>query len=164
MSEPNSPTVLAVAARRLVAANKQAMLCTLRSEDGYPYGSLIDYMTLVDGDIITLLSRLAEHQKYISADPRASVFIAPALGQADALAEARVNLVGDMRLVENKRAFTQDYLSYHPQAQNYIEFADFEFYRLSIRHVRYIAGFGRMGWLDASLYASVPNGNFKEKG
>ena len=155
MSATKPQPLLEVAARQLVATHQHAMLCTLRSEDGYPYGSLIDYVALDNGDIITLLSRLAEHQKYINADPRASVFIAPSLGQVEGLAAARVNLVGEMRLIENKRLFKDDYLQRHPQAQDYIDFTDFDFYRLYVNQVRYIAGFGRMGWLDGALYAQV---------
>ena len=42
------------------------------------------------------------------------------------------------------------YLARHPQAQRNLELADFSFWMLRPLHARFIAGFGRMGWLDAA--------------
>jgi putative heme iron utilization protein len=153
MAMASDPANLAQAARALVAANSQGALATLRSEDGYPYVSVVDYLPLDNGDIVMLLSRLAEHQKYLSADPRVSLLVAPGLGKADMLAEARVTLLGDVAVIETNDQLRQAYLSRHPQAEQYIDFADFLFYRLHVRQVRYIAGFGRMGWLPDKTYA-----------
>jgi putative heme iron utilization protein len=126
----------------------------LRSEDGYPYASVVDYMPVENGDVVMLLSRLAEHQKYLSADPRASLLIAPGLGKTDMLAEARVTLLGEVTIVEDKSRLRPAYLACHPQAENYIDFTDFLFYRFGVKQVRYIAGFGRMGWLQDKAYAA----------
>lgn len=153
MATESDPVDLARAARALVTANSQGVLATLRSEDGYPYASVVDYLPLENGDVAMLLSRLAEHQKYLNADPRASLLIAPGLGKPEMLAEARVTLLGNMVAVADKTQLRRAYLTRHPQAQHYIDFADFLFYRLQVKQVRYIAGFGRMGWLQDKTYA-----------
>lgn len=149
----NPASALAEAARSLVAANGEGVLCTLRAEDGYPYGSLVDYLPLDDGDALLLLSRLAEHRRYLAADPRASLLIAPAAGGAR-LAEARLTLLGRVEpTADADRARQRDaYLRRHPQAQVYIDFRDFDFFRLRVESARYIAGFGRMGWLSQPHY------------
>lgn len=152
MATQSDSKILAQAARALVAAHSQGALATLRSEDGYPYASVVDYLPLPGGDVALLLSRLAEHQKYLSVDSRVSLLIAPGLGNPDVLAEARVTLLGDMEAVEDKAQLHDAYLLRHPHAGQYIDFADFLFYRLRVKQVRYIAGFGRMGWLQDKMY------------
>ncbi len=139
-------------ARQLVAANRRGVLGTLLLKDGYPYASLVDYAPLPDGDVIMFLSRLAEHQKYLTADNRISLLIAPGIMAENALAQPRASLVGRAELVEDRRAMAEIYLQYHPAARQYINFGDFQFYRLRVEKVRYIAGFGRMGWIPDGRY------------
>jgi heme iron utilization protein len=153
MSEEFSqPPSLSVEARQLVAANKRGVLGSLLPKDGHPYASMVDYAPLPDGDVIMFFSRLAEHQKFITADPRASLLIAPNIMAEDALAHPRVSLVGQVKLVEDHESMVEIYLHYHPSAHQYINFGDFQFYRLHVEKARYIAGFGRMGWISNGRY------------
>ena len=143
---------LAEAARTLVAVNSKGMLATLDREDGYPYGSVADYLPLADGDIVLLLSRLAEHQQNLAADQKASLLIAPALGDSDMMSQARVSLLGEISLENTKETYADGFLALHPGAEAYLHFDDFAFYRLNVKKVRYIAGFGHMGWLAGIAY------------
>ena len=138
---------LAESARTLVAANSKGMLATLDSEDGYPYGSVADYLPLDQGDVVLLLSRLAEHQQNIAADQRASLLVAPALGDSEMMSQSRVSLLGNIRQETSKEIYLSAFIALHPAAEAYAHFEDFAFYRLSVKKVRYIAGFGRMGWI-----------------
>ena len=148
--EPTSS--LSEEARQLVAANRRGVLSTLLPKDGYPYASLVEYAPLPDGDVLMFLSRLAEHQKYLTADSRVSLLIAPDIMAENALAQPRVSLVGRAELAPDRAAMAAIYLPYHPQARPYINFGDFQFYRLRVEKARYIAGFGRMGWLTDGRY------------
>lgn len=150
--DSNQGSSLSEEARQLVAANRRGVLGTLLPKDGYPYASMVDYAPLPDGDVILFLSRLAEHQKYLTADSRVSLLIAPDIMAENALAQARVSLVGRAELVEDRPAMAAIYLQYHPSAQQYINFGDFQFYRLRVEKARYIAGFGRMGWIPDGRY------------
>ncbi len=143
---------LAATARRLVGQARRGILCTLISEDGYPYGSLVDLLPLPDGDVAMFLSRLAEHQHYLEADSRASVVIAPHMFDEHALAKPRVTLVGRAERVGDRTALSQAYVELHPDAAAYIDFPDFQFYRLRVERVRLIAGFGQMGWISGATY------------
>jgi putative heme iron utilization protein len=143
----------AEAARTLVAANRHAVLATVNS-DGYPYSSTVAYAALENGDMLLLLSQLAEHTKHINQDARASFFLHDYLGLADPLAEPRLSLIGKVE-TESNDAFRQRFLEVHPTAAVYVDFTDFAFYRFTPETLYYIAGFGRMGWADAPAYQAA---------
>ena len=153
--QPDRAPTLAEAARALVKDAKRGILCTLIPEGGFPYGSLTELLPLPDGDIVLFLSRLAEHQHFLAADPRASIVVAPAINDAHALAKPRVTLVGRAEVVEDRAAYADAYAALHPDARGYINFPDFQFYRLHVERVRYIAGFGQMGWIKGEAYRAV---------
>ncbi|MCB9421434.1 MAG: pyridoxamine 5'-phosphate oxidase family protein [Ardenticatenaceae bacterium] len=152
MESNQGATSLSEEARQLVAANQRGVLGTLLPKDGYPYASMVEYAPLPNGDVILFLSQLAEHQKYLTADSRVSLLIAPDIMAENALAQPRVSLVGRAELAEDRQAMAEIYLQYHPGARQYINFGDFQFYRLRVEKVRYIAGFGRMGWIPDGRY------------
>ena len=47
------------------------------------------------------------------------------------------------------------YLEANPASAYYIDFGDFTFYRLDVQSIRYVGGYGRMSWVDASVYAEA---------
>lgn len=143
---------LAAAARALVREAQRGVLCTLIPEEGIPYGSLVELLPLPDGDIVLFLSRLAEHQHFLAADPRASIVIAPHIAEEHALAKPRVTLVGRVELIEDRSSIANAYTERHPDAAGHIDFPDFLFYRLRVERARYIAGFGQMGWIKGDVY------------
>lgn len=143
---------LAVAARKLVQEARRGVLSTLVPEGGFPYGSLVELLPLPDGDVVMFLSRLAEHQHYIEADGRASILIAPHITEENAMAKPRVTLVGRVEPIADREAVAADYVALHPGTASYISFPDFQFYRLRTERVRYIAGFGQMGWIKGDTY------------
>ena len=153
--QPDHQPTLAEAARALVKDARRGVLCTLIPEGGFPYGSLVEILPLPDGDVVLFLSRLAEHQHFLQADPRASVVVAPAINDPHALAKPRVTLVGRAEVVEDRTEFADTYAALHPDARGYINFPDFQFYRLHVERIRYIAGFGQMGWIKGEAYRAA---------
>jgi hypothetical protein len=149
---------LAVAAADLAAEARRGILCTLIPEGGFPYGSLVELLPLPDGDPVMFLSRLAEHQHNLAADPRASVVIAPHIFDAHAMAKPRVTLIGRVELVDDRDSVADAYVERHPDAAGDINFPDFLFYRLRVELVRYIAGFGQMGWVKGDSYREAMAG------
>lgn len=152
MGQGRRAPALAVAARGLVREARLGVLCTLIPEGGFPYGSQVELLVLPDGDIVLFLSRLAEHQHFLAADPRASLVIAPHIFAEHAMAKPRVTLVGRVELIEERASVADAYVERHPDAAGYINFPDFQFYRLRVERVRYIAGFGQMGWITGEAY------------
>ncbi len=147
--------LLALGARDLVRTARHGVLSTLMPDEGYPYGSLVEILPLADGDLVLFLSQLAEHRRFLSADPRASVVIAPHIQEPRAMAQPRVTLVGRAEAVEDRAKYAEAYVRLHPAAASYINFPDFGFYRLSVDRVRYIAGFGQLGWIQNEDYRAA---------
>ncbi len=145
---------LAREALELIAASPRGVLCTLLPGGGEPYGSLVEIVPLPDGDAVMLLSGLAEHRKNLDADPRGSLLVGPAIGSPDALTQPRATIVGRAERVEDRAEFRDLYLAAHPGSATFIDFPDFAFYRLRAERVRYIAGFGRMGWIPRAALVS----------
>lgn len=139
----------------LVAECRRGVLSTLIEGDGFPYGSLVDLLPLADGDLAMFLSALAEHRRYLEADGRASVLVAPSIMEPHALALPRVTLVGRAQPVEDRESLAARYVERHPAAEMYIGFPDFKFFRLRVARARYIAGFGEMGWIRGGDYRAA---------
>jgi putative heme iron utilization protein len=134
-------------ARTLVANLKTGCLASLAIDpDGYPYASFVTF-ALLDGEPLFLISRLAEHTRNLMGDPRASL-LAHESGNADPLANGRVTLIGRCNKLSRGDTLARDtYLALHPTASYYVDFDDFDFWRLSVEAVRYIGGYGRMSWV-----------------
>ena len=139
---------LAREARELIEAATQGILSTLDPDGGFPHASIVDVASVEGGDLVTLLSRLAVHRKYAEADDRASILLAPHFGEGDAMQRPRITLVGRLVQEDDRSKYRDRYLAVHPEAEMYLALPDFDFFRLQTERARYIAGFGRMGWLD----------------
>ena len=101
---------------------------------------------------------MAEHTQNALRDPRASLLVTePVPDGADPLASGRVTLMGQMTAVaDHERAAVRDrYLTANPTSAYYIDFGDFTFYRLDVESIRYVGGYGRMSWVDATRYAEA---------
>lgn len=145
-------TELTQAARQVVANSKRGVLATLQPETGFPYASLVELLPLPNGEVVLLLSRLAEHQQYAAVDDRVSLLLAPEMESPNALARPRVTLLGHLLPVAEKELLLRPFTALHPSAVSYAIFTDFAFYRLAVTQVRYIAGFGGMGWIAGEVY------------
>ena len=59
----------------------------------------------------------------------------------------------DMHVYANNQVWPQAHVGgIEESARGYIHFPDFHFYRLHVERVRYIAGFGQMGWIKGEAY------------
>jgi hypothetical protein len=145
--------------RTLVAGASRGSLCTIAADpDGYPYGSVASYALDDDGNPLFFVSLMAEHTQNALRDPRSSLLVTePVPDGADPLASGRVTLLGDMAAVDeaDRAAVRERYLAANPTAGYYIDFGDFAFYRLTVRSIRYVGGYGRMSWVDPAAYAAA---------
>ena len=145
--------------RTLVSAQARGTLSTVAVEPaGYPYGSVASYALDPDGNPLLFVSQMAEHTQNALRDPRASFLASEEVPDgADPLASGRATLLGDLEQVDDAdRAGVRDrYLAAIPTAAYYIDFGDFTFFRLRVRDIRYVGGYGRMSWVDAAGYAAA---------
>lgn len=145
--------------RTLVGAAGRGALSTLAIDPGgYPYGSVASFALDDGGDPLFFVSRMAEHTQNALNDPRASLLVTePVPEGADPLASGRVTLLGDLVEVPgaHQEAVRDRYLAANPTAAYYIDFGDFAFFRLGVRAIRYVGGYGRMSWVDPAAYAAA---------
>ncbi len=144
--------------RTLIHLGRVGTLSTrLAKHDGTPFGSVAPYGVDAAGQPTLLISTLAVHTQNILADPRASLLVTQPGWDEDPLAGARTTLVGRAELVgdADRAAVREDYLTRHEAARYWVDFGDFAFYRLRVEELYYVAGFGAMGWVDATAYRSA---------
>jgi putative heme iron utilization protein len=132
----------AVAAKKLLREGRSAALATLMPGSGDPFCSLVNVATAADGAPLLLISRLAVHTKNVLADPRVSLMI-DERKPGDPLQGARVMLIGTAAATDDPEA-RRRYLDRQPEAEMFAGFADFAFYRMTLKAAHLVAGFGRI--------------------
>ncbi|MGH6664251.1 MAG: HugZ family protein [Pseudolabrys sp.] len=142
-SEPefNAP----LAAKKLLREARSAALATLMSGKGDPYCSLVNIATTPDGSPLMLLSRLAIHTKNLLTDGRMSLMLDERKA-GDPLQGARVMLMGQAtELAEAASSSARTaYLRRQTEAEQFVNFKDFSFFKMDILRVHLVAGFGRI--------------------
>lgn len=144
--QPDAPFDAPSATKKLLREGRSGALATLMAGSGDPYCSLVNVATAPSGVPLLLLSKLALHTKNILADPRVSLML-DERKEGDPLEGARVMLMGTAAATDDPAARAA-YLRRHPEAEMFVGFADFAFYRMEIGRAHLVAGFGRI--LDLS--------------
>lgn len=147
-----------VRARTVLHVCRSATLCTASlKHDGVPFGSHVDYILDSEGCPIFLLASGAEHTKNIANESRISLYCQPpsSSGQEG----GRVTLVGEIAKlphIEIEEA-KEEYIHIHAHAADALKFPDlFQFYRMSVKDVFYVGGFGVVAqWVDLGTYAKA---------
>jgi putative heme iron utilization protein len=139
-------------ARTLLTRCDVGALSTLDPRDGIPYASLVEVMDDESG-VWMCLSDLAAHSTNLLKDGRASILVRePLTHVGSALGLQRLTLMGRVEKMPRADDVVTRWIERHPGAQGYVHFSDFNFYRLEVQRARYVAGFGRMGWLDEATW------------
>ena len=146
-----SPQERAEKALLLLRAYKNGVLCTHSERmDGFPYGSFTPYAVTSRNEPFFFLSGLAVHTKNLQNNAKVSLLVSE-----NEAAGGRLNLFGEIAPVaeETEIGSMRDvYLREHPEAKQWIDFGDFQFYKLQIANVYWVGGFGEMGWIPAALF------------
>ncbi len=129
----------------LHACGDAALATQALSLPGYPFVTAVPFAIGADHAPWLLMSDLAEHCRNARADGRVSMLLQRAAG-AEVLAAERMTLLGDLQPQAPDEATLARLLRYCPDYAGYLALGDFHFFRLQPRRVRFIGGFGRMGW------------------
>lgn len=116
---------------------------------GFPYPTALPFAPDARHRPVVLVSRLAEHARNLEIDSRAGFLVVDAPANEDVLSGERLTLLGRFTPGGLEPSLVRRYLRYHPDAERYLALGDFSFRALEIERMRYIGGFGAMGWLDA---------------
>ncbi|KGE07251.1 pyridoxamine 5'-phosphate oxidase [Burkholderia gladioli] len=147
-----------------------------REPAGFPYPSAVPYATDARHRPVILVSALAEHTRNLDADPRAGFLVADeappvareaandAAAPAAAVLEAqRMTLLGRFVPAGDDAHLAARYQRYHPDAARYLELGDFGLRVLAVERLRFIGGFGRMGWVESAEFNALPPLPFEEE-
>ena len=149
---------LAEQARTLMHVGRVGTLSTLSERHpDWPFGSVMPYGLDPQGRPTFLISALAMHTRNLRRDPRASLLVAAERAHEDPLGSARLTLLGSVAEVPaaDLAAVRAGYLKRHPQAEMWVDFGDFDFYRMDVTEPYYVGGFGVMGWVTAADYLAA---------
>lgn len=147
---------LAERARTLMQIGGPSSLSTMSvKHPGYPFGSVMPYAIDESGNPIVLISQMAMHTKNLRAEPRATLLVAEQSGSP--LGSGRISVMGDFSKVEESETerVAAVYFEAHPESRQWAGFGDFEFYKMKVKDVYHIGGFGVMGWATAHDYAAA---------
>jgi hypothetical protein len=141
-------------ARRLLRATDRAALATSFAArepvgaESWPYASLVLLACDHDAAPLLLMSNLAEHSKNIAADARVALLVDGTAGRVDPLTGPRVTILGRVEQTDDPRLKAR-FVARHPSAALYADFADFHLYRVTVARAHFVAGFGRIHWIEA---------------
>jgi len=141
--------------RRLLRAADRAAMATHLSGRGdpalqaWPYTSLVLLACDHDATPLLLISDLAEHSKNIAEDARVALLIDGTAGRVDPLTGPRATILGRAEKTDDGRLKSR-FVARHPSAALYADFADFHLYRVAVAQAHFVAGFGRIHWINAA--------------
>lgn len=122
-----------------------------QAAEQFPFGSVCPYMMDHQGYPVILISPLAEHTKNITCNDKVCLTVMDET-KNPRLEGARVSLMANARKVAPEEAdiLARRYTRFFPEAKSYFYELGFHIYRLVPQRVRYIEGFGRIYWVEAS--------------
>lgn len=146
---PNeTPLPPSAIARGLIRQSDRAVLSTALAGEGWPYGSLVMAACDHRARPLLLISDLAVHTRNLSADSRASLLYDGTAGLDSPLTGARVTVLGRFTRTGDP-ALAARYVARHPDAEMYVQFADFHLYEMTVERAHIVAGFGAIHWISA---------------
>lgn len=134
-------------AQGLIRAARFGALGALDPSSGDPVVTRIAVGLDPEGHPLTLISELSLHTKALSKTPRCSLLLGEPGPKGDPLTHPRITLQATASFTrhgsEDYSRLRNHYLSTHPKAQLYIDFADFHFARFKVESAALNGGFGK---------------------
>ncbi|GGP25562.1 HugZ family pyridoxamine 5'-phosphate oxidase [Silvimonas amylolytica] len=141
-------------AHMLVRRCREGVLATQSQQwAGFPYASYLPCVCDETGSPLFVISTLAEHTQNLQVDRQCSFVVFDSSDPANAA--ERVTLIGTAEPITPSPLLAARIKRYQPQAVQFLALGDFAVWRLEVSALRYIAGFGRMGWSDARQWADT---------
>ncbi|CAI9767123.1 unnamed protein product [Fraxinus pennsylvanica] len=150
----------ALAVRNLMEQARFAHLCTMMSQmhhrrNGYPFGSLVDFVPDLMGHPIFSLSPLAIHTRNLLADPRCTLVVQ--IPGWNSLSNARVTIFGDVHpLPDDQQEWAhKQHIAKHQQGPSQ-QWGNFYYFRMqNISDIYFIGGFGTVAWVDVKEFEEI---------
>ena len=160
MANPTPSAIRQPNIRSFLESQQLGLLSTISAKVlGYPFGSITPFDLDSQGRLVIFVSELSEHSKNLSAKPRGSMLLAESIDPDRALAKPRATLIGDFHAVPETELekIAESYWNRFPNSPSKQIAQNCFFWRMMPKNIRWISGFGKMGWLDAAEYKSIFN-------
>lgn len=154
-TSPDERARTAQAVRDFLALHQVGVLSTIsRSVEGFPFGSVTPYDVDAEGRPVIFISRIAEHFRNLTHDSRASFVVIDGDACGDPQAFGRATLVGRFLelCAEDVAHYDSRYNQRFPHASSRALAHDFRYFRLEPERIRWIAGFGKICWIEPGQY------------
>ena len=133
-------------ARILLRGARFGSLAVIDPQSGEPLASRVLLAVDIDGSALTLVSRLSGHTRGLEAGGTASLLVGEP-GKGDPLAHPRMSVQCHVEKVgregPDRARIKERFIRRHPKAELYVDFADFDFFRLKPSRASLNGGFGR---------------------
>ena len=136
----------------LYRENDNGILSTIsKKHDDYPFGSFVTYVSGRSRTVYLYLSDLADHTKNLKHTPKACLTISTLNTSGDKQNSARLTLVGDLVPINTSEfeSCKNRFYQILPESKTYAKMHDFNFYKIQIKNIRWIGGFGKIAWLNS---------------
>ena len=154
-------------------------ISTVTGLEGYPHGSIVPFAISKDGCPYILVAEIAAHTKNLLGSSKACLFISHPEPSGDPQSHWRASIIGNFsRIVspsrisdlspeklensiqvseEEEESMLIRYCQRVPKAESYLKTHNFYFWKMNnIERVRYIAGFGKICWIEGNeLLSSI---------
>ncbi len=122
---------------------------------GYPFGSVVPYVTTAEGVPVIYISDIAQHTKNLRADPRMCLTVVEP-GENDKQAGSRISLQGDGVVLtgEGRDAVSELYFARFPMSRRFANTHGFSFWALQPKRIRFIGGFGKIHWIEPAVWCA----------
>ncbi|WP_068117492.1 HugZ family protein [Tropicimonas marinistellae] len=141
-------------AREIVAGARYGSLGVLEADTGFPLVTRIAFGTSPSGALLALVSSLSQHTAALRRVPVCSVLVGEPGASGDPLTHPRLTLQCRAQFIEAsdpaRPALREAWLTTHPKAKVYIDFADFSFVRFDVERAFLNGGFGKAYVLEAT--------------
>jgi len=148
--------------------NSQAgVLSTISQRNkGYPFGSYTTFMSGRDRSLYFYLSDIAQHTINFKKNSKASLTIVNQNTKGDKQNSQRLSLLGDITNLtkQETKNYKEKFHIIFPESKKYADFHGFNLYKMELNDIRWIGGFGKIGWLETERWKTqLPEWYSKEK-
>lgn len=149
---------IATKVRNFVVKNTWGVLSTIsKAHDSFPFGSITPYDITERGRLVLHVSRIAQHYKNMTADPRACLTVAERFPGSRPQAFGRASIM--LRLHEvpapEQEAVRKRYRDRFPESRDYEQAHDFTLFRGTPERIRWIGGFGEIHWIEGGAFCEA---------
>lgn len=120
--------------------------------DKAPYLSVMP-IALDKGNPIVFICDLSQHTENINKSGTVSL-VTIKVDPKDVFNTSRVTFNGTLKKVDGKEfdRLSKIYVKRFPSSKQFINFGDFNFYRLETKSIHFIGGFGDIDWIDPKVF------------